>query len=73
MSNKPPIEMKPKLISAKEFARLLSVSDRTLWRLASAGKLLTPVYIGGSTRWKLSEVEQWIEDGCPCQRTSTTK
>lgn len=55
----------PLLISAEQFADMLQISTRTLWRLLSAGKLITPVHIGGSTRWRLEEVRQWIEEGCP--------
>jgi excisionase family DNA binding protein len=53
------------LITAAEFARLMQISRRTLWRLVSAGKVIQPVRIGGNTQWRLSEVEQWIDDGCP--------
>lgn len=53
------------LINADELARKLSVSTRTLWRLLSAGKLIQPVRIGGNTRWRLGEVNEWIEQGCP--------
>lgn len=52
------------LINAGEFARILGVSPRTLWRLLSAGKLIQPIRIGGSTRWRAAEVRRWIEDGC---------
>lgn len=55
----------PALISATELAELLQVSTRTLWRLRSAGKLIKPIKIGGSTRWRLDEVENWIAEGCP--------
>ena len=55
----------PLLIPAEQFAEMLQISPRTLWRLLSSGKLLTPVYIGGSTRWRLEQVHQWIEEGCP--------
>ncbi len=56
---------KPALISALELAKLLQVSTRTLWRLRSAGKLIKPIKIGGSTRWRLDEVQAWIAEGCP--------
>ena len=54
----------PLLINAEEVARMMDVSERTLWRLVSAGKVPTPVRIGRSTRWRLAEVRQWIEGGC---------
>ena len=53
------------LIQAEELAALLNVSERTLWRLLSAGKIPEPVRLGRSTRWRLDEVRQWINDGCP--------
>ena len=55
----------PKLINAEELARLMQISERTLWRLLSGRKLPQPVRIGRNTRWRLAEVEQWIERGCP--------
>jgi len=53
------------LISATELADLLQISTRTLWRLRSAGKLVEPIKLGGSTRWRLDEVQKWIAAGCP--------
>ena len=53
------------LIPAEEVAAMLGVSERTLWRLLSAGKLPQPVRIGRSTRWRAAEVREWIERGCP--------
>jgi predicted DNA-binding transcriptional regulator AlpA len=55
----------PALISASELAEMLQVSTRTLWRLRSAGKLIKPIKLGGSTRWRLDEVQAWITAGCP--------
>jgi excisionase family DNA binding protein len=58
-------ETTPLLISAEELAKLMHVSERTLWRLLSAGKVPRPVRIGRNTRWKLAEVTAWIDRGCP--------
>ena len=58
-------DVAPRLITAEELAKLMNVSERTLWRLLSGGKLLKPVRIGRSTRWRLAEVEEWIQKGCP--------
>ncbi len=54
----------PHLITAEELAKLMKVSERTLWRLLSGGKLPKPVRIGRNTRWRLAEVTDWIERGC---------
>lgn len=55
----------PLLVTAEGVAKLLQVSKRTLWRLLSMGQLLPPVRLGGSVRWRLDEIKQWIEAGCP--------
>jgi predicted DNA-binding transcriptional regulator AlpA len=55
----------PQLINAEQLAQILSISQRTLWRLLSAKKLIPPIRIGGNTRWRLNEVHQWIDAGCP--------
>lgn len=52
------------LITAREFAKLLKVSLRTLWRLVSTGKAPRPLKLHGSTRWQKSVVTKWIQDGC---------
>lgn len=63
----------PLLLTAEKVAELLDISVRTLWRLRSAGKLPTPVRLGGSVRWRAHEIVTWIEKGCPEQaRRSTT-
>ncbi len=55
----------PVLLSADEVAAMLGVSERTLWRLLSAGKVPQPVRFGRSTRWRAAEVADWIDRGCP--------
>ena len=49
------------LISCKQLARMLSTSTRTAWRLLSAGKLPKPISIGGSKRWKISDINLFLE------------
>lgn len=63
------VENSVKLITAKTLAKMLSVSVRTVWRLRSAAKLPEPVIIGGSVRWKLSDIELWQRLGCCDQDT----
>ena len=55
------------LLSAKELAGKLLLSARTVWRLRSAGRLPKPVQVGGSIRWRLSDINQWVELGCPAK------
>jgi len=53
------------LLSAEGLAELLQISERTLWRLRSAGKLPKPIQLGGSVRWRANEISLWVQAGCP--------
>ena len=53
------------LITAEDFAALLSISTRTLWRKRSAGEIPQPIRVGVTVRWRLDEVRKWINEGCP--------
>jgi predicted DNA-binding transcriptional regulator AlpA len=55
----------PLLIAAKDVARHMQVSLRTVWRTRSAGQMPPPVRIGAAVRWRLDEIRKWISDGCP--------
>ena len=55
----------PQLISVHEVAEMLSISERTVWRLLSAGKIPEPIRFGRNVRWQLSRIQQWIDEGCP--------
>lgn len=52
------------LITAKELAKRLAISVRSVWRRDSAGELPAPVRIGGSVRWRAEELNRWIKAGC---------
>jgi excisionase family DNA binding protein len=54
------------LIDAREVARRLGLSERTVWRLTAAGKLPNPILIGGkSKRWRAEDIRAWVAAGCP--------
>ncbi|MBC7816848.1 MAG: helix-turn-helix domain-containing protein [Planctomycetaceae bacterium] len=56
----------PALIDAAEFARLLSVSKPTIWRLREAGKLPPAIALTSQCiRWRRDRVLGWIDEGCP--------
>ena len=57
------------LITANQLAKLLSISERTLYRLKSTGQLPALIVLGGSVRWRLTEVRDWIANGCPTPPT----
>ena len=58
------------LLSAKELAKMLSLSKRQVYRLDSCGKLgIAKLRIGGSIRFRQDEVANWIAAGCPDRKT----
>lgn len=62
-----PAGPEPALLAAKDFARLLRVSEATFWRLRAKGALPRPLDALGAQlpRWRLDEVRGWIEQGMP--------
>jgi excisionase family DNA binding protein len=60
MINKPFPPNHPKmLLTSREAAELLSISERTLWTLTKAGSIAV-VKIGGSKRYAISDLERFI-------------
>ena len=55
----------PLLFDAALLARLTSRSVRSIWRDLAAGRLPRPIRLGGSVRWRRSDVESWIAADCP--------
>ena len=56
------------LIDVHEVARRLSISSRTVYRLCDARKLPGRVKLGALVRWRLTDIEEWIAQGCPAMR-----
>jgi predicted DNA-binding transcriptional regulator AlpA len=71
-SNASPKTDAPLLINAQEFATMLGVSQRTLWRMLSAQQVIKPLRFGGNTRWRLDDVRDWIDSGCQPPTSSTS-
>ncbi|MBZ6561583.1 AlpA family phage regulatory protein [Klebsiella pneumoniae] len=42
--------------------RLLSVSDKWIYRLIKDGVFPKPIKLGRSSRWLQSEVESWLQE-----------
>ena len=61
---KPP-EDKGLLVDSKQAARLLRVSERTLWRMWNEAQMPAPIRIGRATRWSYDELREWVAAGCP--------
>jgi excisionase family DNA binding protein len=53
--------MNDEILTLKEVARYLKLTEKTAYRLAAENKL--PGFkIGGSWRFKQKDIEKWIED-----------
>ena len=57
----------PLLIDINGLAIVLSRSVASLHRDDAAGRLPAALRIGGSKRWRLSEISEWVKAGCPCR------
>jgi predicted DNA-binding transcriptional regulator AlpA len=54
--------MIPDLLTVREVARRLSISERSVWRWTALGLLPPPVHPHArSTRWRASDIERYLE------------
>jgi predicted DNA-binding transcriptional regulator AlpA len=55
------------LLTIRQVAKLLQVSERTVWNYSDAGLMLKPVKLGGgrAVRWPADELRAWVRAGCP--------
>ena len=51
------MEAEKQLLRVTEVAKILDLGVSSVWRLARKGHLPTPIRVGGSTRWRRSEIE----------------
>lgn len=45
------------LLSVKEVAEILGLGVSTVWRQVKQGSIPKPIHIGGSTRWRIADIE----------------
>jgi predicted DNA-binding transcriptional regulator AlpA len=64
-----PPPLAPLLVGADGFGRLVDLSSRTVRRLNSMGAIPKPLRVSGSLRWRVAEIEAWVEAGCPDRDT----
>lgn len=55
----------PLLVKASEAAAMCGKSLRTWRTWDAAGKIPRAVNIGRSKLWRLSELQDWVQAGCP--------
>lgn len=59
--------LQPLAVNGPAAARLLGLSARTWRRLDAAGQVPQALRVGGSRRWSVAELRDWIEAGCPAR------
>ncbi len=50
------------LLNVKEVAGMLNIGVSTIWRHVNNGQMPKPIKIGGSVRWRQTDIDQWIAD-----------
>jgi excisionase family DNA binding protein len=60
--------VEPALLDVHAVARLLGCSWRTVYRMSDAGRMPRPVKLGALVRFRRSDLDQWLSDGCPATR-----
>ena len=58
-------KFEPMLVSASEAARIAGISPAMWWKLKYSGRCPAPVRLGKRLLWRVEELRQWIDDGCP--------
>lgn len=56
-----PLVIQDELMTTDELAQYLKVNRRTIYRLLDAGELPFAIKFTGNWRFRLSDVERWLE------------
>jgi excisionase family DNA binding protein len=57
---RPAVDPSRRLLTVDEVAAQLNTSRYTIWRLRDAGRFPAPIKIGASSRWKQSDVDDFV-------------
>ena len=60
-----PADGPPLVVDARRLAKLLDAGVRTVRTWDAAGKLPTPIRLGGKVVWRLDEIRDWLAAGAP--------
>ena len=52
------------LLTVRDVAAALRLSQRQVWKLSASGRLPKPLKIGRSARWRRADIEAYVERGC---------
>lgn len=56
--------MSDTLLTVREVAQRLGVSQRSVWKLLACGRIPHAIRLGGSRRWRESDIAAFIRAGC---------
>jgi excisionase family DNA binding protein len=65
--------IEPALLDVRAVARMLDCSWRHIYRMADSGRLPRPIRLGSLVRWRKSDLDQWLPEGCPSVRKGGAK
>lgn len=57
--------MSDELLNVDQVAELLQCTTMSIYRFSKNGTMPPPTKIGKLSRWKKSELDEWIAKGCP--------
>ena len=60
-----PTEEPPLVVDARRLAKFLCAGLRTVRAWDAAGKLPSPIRLGGKVVWRLDEIRDWLAAGAP--------
>jgi predicted DNA-binding transcriptional regulator AlpA len=60
----PPTDLADRLLGIPEVAGACGVSPRSVRRYFESGRMPRPVKVSGLIRWRKSDIEAWLADGC---------
>ena len=64
---------KEKLLSASGVGQILNCSKRSVYRYAYSASIPAPVRLSGSIKWKLSDINLFLECNCNMAEFQTRK
>ena len=62
MTTKP--QTAAKLLTVPEVAEICGIAPETVRRMTDRGAMPAPVRLGRAVRYRLSDLESWIQSGC---------
>jgi predicted DNA-binding transcriptional regulator AlpA len=56
------------LVPAEVAGAMCGRSEASWWRDHAAARIPAPIKLGGRTLWRVQELRDWVEAGCPARK-----